>query len=268
MYLVTVIFNLFTPTGNMATAKVTKTMTSSQITTPSQADAEFAILMMKIVKELQQNENENLATMKTICSYLRIGEDSGISLFNENQLEEIKACTNITDLFTAKLHHCWKWDNISSLKMIIQSLNSDACKKLLDQFEEKIDATMKLQSIYNHCKEENKALPDGFVKMVAIIKNKMFSTITKKEFDELTQFFSDKCGVYPCVMSLWQVSPFNSIMLEWLVPTTAVEHMEDNSLKNVDKFVMKSCLYLKISSKIIFDHRNPTVEVRKFIYVD
>ena len=149
--------------------------------------------------------------------------------------------------------------------MIIQSLDSDVCMKLIDQFEKKIDARMKLQDIYKHCEEENTTLPDGYDKMVAIINNKLFSTITRKDFDELTQFFSDQCGVYPFVMSLWKVSPFNSIVLEWLVPTTAVAHMVDNSLKNVDVFIMKSCLCLKISSKIIFDHRYLTVQVRKFI---
>ena len=85
MCLVTVIYNLFTFTGNTATAKVMKTVTSSQITTPSQAGTEFAILMTKIVKELQQNEDENLVTIKSICSFLTIGSDSGTLLFNENQ---------------------------------------------------------------------------------------------------------------------------------------------------------------------------------------
>ena len=226
------------------------------ITTPTRASAEFGILMNKIIKELQQKENDNLDSMKCICAYFTIGKDSEILLFDDNQRAAIEACKEIKTLFTDNLRYCWKWNDIHSLKMIMQSLNSDVCMKLIDQYEKKIDVKMKLEDIFKHCEKENTILPEGFHKMVAIIKGKIFSAITEEEYDELTQFVSKQCGVYPYLMTLWKVSPFNSIVLEWIIPFTAVSFMVETSKKNINLFAEETFLYLKISSTVIFNHRN------------
>ena len=246
---------LYLHTGSSMTTQVPNKV-SPLITTPTQASTEFGILMNKIISELQRNEDDNLETIKCICVYFTISKDSDILLFDDNQREAIEACTKIKKLFTDNLRYCWKWNNIDSLKMIMQSLDSDVCMRLIDQYEKKIDAKMKLEDIFKHCEKENTTLPEGFHKMVAIIKGKIFSTITKEEYDELTQFVSKQCGVYPYLLTLWKVSPFNSIVLEWIIPFTAVAFMVETSKKNINLFAKETFLYLKISSSVILNHRN------------
>ena len=239
------------------TTERVKHQTISVITSPTSASAEFGILMSKIIRELQQNEDDNLDRIKCVCCFLTLGGNSDILLFNDDQREAIEACAKIRTLFTEKLRNCWKWNDISSLKMIIQSLNnSDVCMRLIDQYEKKIDVQMKLKEIYIHCEEEHQSLPQGYHKMVAIVNNKMFSTITIEEHDKLKQFISRHCGVETYVMSPSKVLEYSSVLLEWLIPITAVAHMVEVSQRNVDEFTREAFMFLKISSKVIFDYRN------------
>jgi len=77
--------------------------------------------MSKLIIELQKEEDYNLSVIKNICSFFTISNDSDILLlFNDNQREEIEACTKIRTLFTDKLRSCWKWNDFATLKMIIQ----------------------------------------------------------------------------------------------------------------------------------------------------
>jgi len=126
----------------------------------------------------------------------------------------------------------------------------------IDKYERKTNAKMKLKDIYQHCQEENVTPPEEYHKMVAIVDKKIFSAITMEEYDELRQFIAKSCGVKPCVMSLSKVSPFDSILLEWFIPITAVSHMVEISKCNVNNFISAALLYLKISSTVIFDHRS------------
>ena len=238
------------------TVSVAITNTSSVIMTPGQAATEFAILMAKLIKELQHNEHENLEDIKSICSFLTIGRNSDKPLFNDDQHKAIEACKELKTLFRNAFRHCWKWNNITTLKMIIQSLDSDKCMELIDQYENKIDARMKLEHIYEHYKKEDLTPPEEYHKMVAIISNKVFSTITKEEYDDLRQFTAEYCGVYPCVMSLSNVSPFNSLLLEWFISSNAVQYMVEISKRNVVNFTNAAFVFLKISSTVIFDHRS------------
>jgi len=237
-------------------AKPTMNSTSPVITTLGQASTEFAILMSKIIKELQQNEDDNLEAIKSICCFLTIGSNSDILLFNDDQRNAIEACSKLTTLFRGRLRNCWKWNNIATLKMIVQSLGSDVCMELIDQYEKKLDAKMKLKDILEHYEEENLTPPEEYHKMVAIINNKLFSTITKKEYEELKQFISEHCGVEPYVMSLSRVSPYDSLLLEWFVPATVISHMVEVAKSNIVSFTKATFVYLKISSTVIFDHRS------------
>ena len=92
--------------------------------------------------------------------------------------------------------------------------------------------------------------------MVAIIDKKIFSSITKEEYDELKQFISQHCGVEPYVMSPFsKASPFSSVVFEWFIPVSAVPYMIETTKTNVIMFTKGMFLYLKISSTVIFDLR-------------
>jgi len=226
------------------------------ITTPHQASSEFAILLMDIINELEKNESKNLEKIKGVCSFLTIKDDPGVLLFNEEQKEAIDACDNIRTLLTKNLRVCWRWDDFTLLKVLVQSLeSSENCEMMLNQFEQKLDNQMKLQQIYEHCIQEKRNVPDGYNKMVAIVRGKIFSRITKEEYDALQQFIVTHLGVKPYVIPPFYKAADSSLVLEYFVPITANSHMIDTAVKNMDEFVKASFVYLKISLTVIFDLR-------------
>ena len=232
-------------------------LSSNVIFTPEQASVEFGILLANILKELSKNEVENLDLIKVVCSYLTVKGDPSALFFNKEQQEAIDACGNIKILFTKNLRHCWRWDDFSFLKKVIQSLDSsDRCERLLHQYEEKLNIQMKLQDIYEHCQQQKQELPKGYHKVVAIVQEKIFSRITLEEYRELKDFITQNCKVPPYVISPFIKARVSSLLLEWMVPLTAVSHMIEMATMNANVFITQNFVYLKISSTVIFDKRN------------
>lgn len=236
--------------------KIDTTVSSNMIFTPEQASIEFGILLANILKELSKNEVENLDLIKVVCSYLTVKGDPSALLFNEEQQEAIDACGNIRTLFKKNLRHCLRWDDFSLLKTIVESLDLPHCVKLIDQFEKKLYSKMKLKEIHEQCKQESKDLPAGYHKMVAIVTKKSFYHITLEEYRELKEFILHHCKVEP-----YTVSPFiniltGSLLLEWLIPSTAVSHMIEMATMNANVFITQNFIFLKISSNVILDTRH------------
>ena len=225
--------------------------------TPEEASAEFGFLLGNIIKELSKNETENLELIKDMCSCLTVKGDPSTLLFNEDQQEAINACGNIRTLFRKKLRYCWRWDDFSFLTNIVQSLDSsDHCLHLIHQYEKKIYSKMKLRDIHEYCIQQSKDLPEGYHKMVAIIKNKSFLRITLEEYRKLKEFISQHCKVESYTISHFTEAWFGSLLLEWFVPSTAVSHMIKMATINANVFITQSFVYLKISSTVIFDKRD------------
>ena len=127
-----------------------------------------------------KDEVENLETIKDICSFLTIKDDPDTLLFSEEQQKAIDACNKIRILFRKHLRGCWRWDDFSLLKVIIQYLDSERCNEMLSQYELKFYYEMKLKEIYEHCKGTQE-FPKEYHKLVAVVHNKIFSRITKEE---------------------------------------------------------------------------------------
>ena len=53
-----------------------------------------------------------------------------------------------------------------------------------------------------------------------------------------------------------KASPLSLIIIEWFIPNNAVSCMIEIAKSNVRTFPKKIFQYLKISSTVIFDHRN------------
>ena len=230
--------------------------TSPLITTPHQASTEFGILLSNIIRELKRNETENLETIKTVCPCLTIKDDPNTLMFNEEQQEKIEACDSIRIMFTKNLHGCWRWDDFSLLKTLVQSLEtSDRCKIMLEQYEQKLDSQMKLHEIYHYCMTEKQDIPEGYDKMVAIIQNKIFHHITKEEYDEIKQFIVQYCGVNSYVILPLHRAAVSSLLLEFIIPLTAVSHMMEIALRNTEEFLKKGFVYFQISSTVVLDAR-------------
>ena len=224
--------------------------------TAEQASAEFAILLQQILKELKKNENDNLELLKIMSSTLTVKNKSGVRMFSDSELEGIYACDNINTLLVVKLRHCYRWDDHSMLTLLMKNINSQECLKLLQLFEFKMYSQIKLQQICEQLSEGSSRIPDCYDKMIAIV-DKIFSDITKEEYDELKQFISQHCGVEPYVMTPFsKASPFSSIVIEWSIPINPVSYMIRTANRNAHVFTKEIFVYLKISSTVIFDHRD------------
>ena len=237
---------------------------------PTYARAEFAVLVNKISEQLQQNEAENLDFIQGMCSHLTIEvheENSDVLLFDDDQLCAISECTKIKTLFRTKLRHCWRWDDFSFLKAIVQAVGCPISDSLLKQYEQKLDSTMKLQKIHELCEQENCNLPEGYEEMVAIISNKLFYQITKEDYDKIKQFTSEHCRVKPYVLLPFKRVSSSSLRIVWSIPSSAVSYMIYMATINVYSFINKSFVYLKISSTVIINQRSCDVSYRS-IYCD
>ena len=226
------------------------------IVTPEQASIEFGILLANITKQLAKNEVENLDLIKFVCSYLTVKDDPSTLFFNEEQRKEIDASSNLRTLFKENLRHCLRWDDFSLLKKIVESLDSPQCINLINQFEKKIYSRIKLKEIHEHCKQQSKSLPEGYHKMVAIVTNKYFLHITLEEYRELKEFILHHCKVDSYVMSPFTDLSIGSLLMEWIIPSTAVSHMIEMATMNANVFISENFIFLKISSTVIFDRRN------------
>ena len=226
--------------------------------TPEQASGEFGFLLAKIIKELSRNnEAETLESFKIVCSCLAVKDDPSTLLFNEEQQEVISSCNKIGTLLTKHLRHCWRWDDVSFLKRVFQSLDaedhSERCIQMISQYEMKIYSEMKLKEVHEYCRQENVVPPEGYHKMATIVKNKK---ITLEEYKQLKEFISQHCNVEPYVISPFTEASVGSLLLEWFIPLAAVPHMIKMATMNADIFIANTFVFLKISSTVIFDQRD------------
>ena len=209
----------------LVATKDTHSETLVQHGTPDEASVEFGILLNKIIIELEKDKTSNLETLKTISSTLTVRRNSDVRVFNDRQMEEIQACNDIRIILTDKLRHCYRWDDYSMLSMLMLSVNSENCLSLIKKFEVKINSKRKLQQIYEHCKQKGFECSEKYHKIVAIVDDKIFLNITLEEYLVLKHFVSKQCGVEDYVISPFIKASSSSLILEWYIPVTAVDHM-------------------------------------------
>ena len=233
----------------------TKKIETTLIINPNKAISEFVSIVSRIEEILMtSNEVKNLKAIKSICGYLPISNNSDKLMFTTEQLKEIDACSNIGEMFR-KLRFHLRWDDYFILTAIIVRLDSEECEELLETFESKIDCQMKLKEIFEKCKKHEQEIPKGFDKMVAIV-NKKYSRITKEEYDQLKCFITEHCGVESYVLSPFLNMSPSSLLLEWLVPSTAITHMVETATNNKHIFIKQSFVFLQIAAIVVLDIKN------------
>ena len=137
---------------------------------------------------------------------------------------------------------------------------------LLRNFEVKVNSEIKLQQIYEYCKQKSFEFSAEYHKIVAIVDDKIFSEITMKEYEILKHFVSEQCGVEDYIISPVTKIAVSSLILEWYIPVTAVAHMIKIASSNKVNFIKNCFLYLKISSTLILECRD-TVSALLYIAI-
>ena len=227
-----------------------------QFSTPNKVSIEFGGVLDEIVQELEKNEADNLRKLKAVSSTLTIGEAFEDHVFTETQLEEIQACSSIRTVLVIKLRCSYRWHDFSMLTVLMALMNSEKCLSLLEKFEVKVNSKVKLQKIYEYCKQNKAEFSEDYHKIVAIVDGKIFTQITHKDYDVLKHFVSEQCGVEDYVISPVVKITISSLILEWYIPVTATAHMIKIALINKVNFTKNCFVYLKISSTLILDHRD------------
>jgi len=213
-------------------------------------------LLGDILELLKKNEAKNLFIVKSICSSLTIKDDTDILFFNAEQLKEIEAYDDIAALFRQQFRYFWRWDDCTFLTIVVSKLKEGAaCIEMIQMYKNKLCSDIKLCHVYEQYKQEGCDIPDGYSKMVAIVKNRTYADITLKEYEELKEFISKHCGVETYVLCPFCKAGSHSLILEWCIPLPAVKHMVDTATKNTDVFITEGFLYLKILLYKIFDIR-------------
>ena len=223
------------------------------IINPNKAINEFATTVSKIEKILMASGNEvdNLDAIKSICAFLPVSKSSDKPMFTAEQLKEIDACSNVREIFRQFRFHL-RWDDHLILTAILDRLDSEECEELLGKFQSKIDCQMKLEQIFEECKKLKQEVPKGFDKMVAIV-NKKYFWITKEEYDQLKCFIAEHCGVESYVLSPFLNMSPSSLLLEWLIPSTAITHMVETATKHKHIFIKESFVFLQIATTIVLE---------------
>ena len=233
----------------------TKNKETTLIINPNKAISEFVSIVSRIEEILMtSNEVANLRAIKSVCGFLPISNNSDKLMFTAEQLKEIDTCSKIGEIFR-KLRFHLRWDDHLILTAIIDRLDSEECEELLGKFQSKIDCQMKLEEIFEECKKHKEEIPKGFNKMVAIV-NKKYSRITKEEYDQLKRFITEHCGVESYVLSPFLNMSSSSLLLEWLVPSTAITHMVETATNNKHIFIKESFVFLQIATTIVLDTKN------------
>ena len=237
------------------------------LNTPEEASAEFGALLASIIVELKKNEGRNLEQLKTMLSTLTLKDDSKTLMFSDKELEAIENCSSIRVLLVQKLRHHYRWDDFSLLRVLLSNLQSEnKCSEWLEMYEERLDCKMKLEYISEQCKIENRVFPDGYEKMVAIISNRNYYTITLEEYDELKHFVAKHCDIESYTMIPFLKASTSSLVLEWLISSTATLHAVKVASKNSELFFKEGFVYLRISANVIFDGRENVRSVFLFNY--
>ena len=148
-----------------------------------------------------------------------------------------------------------RWDDHLILTAILNRLDYEECEELLGKFQSKIDSQMKLEKIFEGCKVQKQGVPKGFDRMVAIV-NKKYSRITKEEYDQLKCFIAEHCGVESYVLSPFLNMSPSSLLLEWLVPSTAITHMVEAATRSKQIFIKGSFVFLQIATTVVLDYKS------------
>ena len=208
---------------------------------------EFENVLADVALELSKSNEQNLERVKNVCHSFTNGQ--GMPLLSQEDKDHISACESILDVFIVMQTH-WNWCSHHLLMIIIQQVKSPTVEEILRKFEEKIDNSMKLKTIYEKFKKQ---VPQEYCKMIAII-DKNYSEITLEEWLKIESLVSKYLNVPQPPSEIKQSQSIESV---WYVSTAAVESLKVKASQHKEVFCNESFIFLKVGDVIVFDTRGP-----------
>lgn len=204
---------------------------------------------VRAVENILDNNTKNFEVSKRFCLDLKIGDNSDILLFSDEQFVKINACSNFRQLFELLRPH-WTWKHYFILEHIISHAESKPAKDELEKYEKLMSSYFGLQLVSDKYSPDE--LPDDYIQM-SIIVDKPYKEFTLKDFIDLRNFIFKHMDIKPYVARPFIKFLFSSLRLEWYILRKAVPHMTKMINKNFKKYVENFIVYIKIDQTVILD---------------
>ena len=210
---------------------------------------EFSALVADVAEILETSAN--LKKIKLVCCNITTPQKN--LLLSEKENTEIRASSSVFEIFYLLRGH-WRWDNHRLLFTLIKRAGSQKALERLSQFRNKIYYKQELNKIADCYQSENKPLPPGYTKMVAIIE-KDYTDFTVKECNELDKFLKDAFGgILPPTS---KIENSNSIKVTWYIPTEAVSWLLTKAYQAKEIFQLLSISYFEVDEVVIWKEKWP-----------
>ena len=214
---------------------------------------------MATIEELLDKKCRNkLKRSKQFCSHLTIGDNSGVLLFSDEQLQKIHTCSTFSELFAILRKH-WSCNNYSILTHIISFKKA---KKEAKLFEKRMALYQGMKIISEKFSPDN--IPEDYIRLKAII-NKPYQELSRKKFAELQKFIFRNLDVNEYIALPFIEFLFSSLHLEWYVLKKAAAHMSKMAKQNEEVFVSNSVVFIQVDQLVVLDCKAAEVDDKKEI---
>ena len=207
----------------------------------SSVDLLFLCLIDQVTKLLQANKLELLQQ----CKALKASDVHNISLFTDNQIEELVGCDsilmNLTSLFT--------WSNHSILKALAS--HSAEAVKLLNEFQSKLDPLQSITSYPVPCLYSNMIPTDTSTYTILAIRcNKELYLCTLQYVYDVQSAMIEKCDITQHCLQLLAVRSDPTI-LYWTIPKCVVDLINTNVPLHSEYLYSKGIQELVVYSELV-----------------
>ena len=221
----------------------------STVRTADPLSVQFSTFVATIEALLDKKCRNKLKQSKRFCSNLTISNNSGELLFDDEQLQKIKACATFSELFVILRKH-WSWEDYSILTHIISITGLKKAKAEAELFEKRMASYQGMKIISEKISPDN--IPQDYIRL-SIIIDKPYRELSLQNFTELHKFIFSNLDVNQYIALPFIKFLFSSLHLEWYVLKKAAPHMIKTAKLNEKVFVSNSVIFIQIDQFVVLD---------------
>ena len=256
-----------------STSSPTRLTNSSELSTVKTADplsVQFSTFVTTI-EQLIKNCNEKLEQSKLFCSNLTISDNSDELLFNDEQIQNINACTTFNELFAILRKH-WSWKDYSILTHIINITDLQMAKEELQLFKTRMGSYEGMKLLSENIAPE--AISHEYI-MLTVIIDKPYRELTLENFTKVRNFIFKYLDIKHYTTLPHIKFLFSSLQLEWYVLKKATSHMIKMAKQNEEVFIKNSVVFIQVDQSVVLDSttrdkkqlvRTTTVCIKNYVH--
>ena len=230
-------------------SRATGSSEQSTVRTADPLSVRFSTFVATIEALLDKKCRNKLKQSKRFCSNLTISDSSDELLFNDEQLQKIKACSTFSKLFVILRKH-WSWKDYSILTHIISITGLKKAKAEAELFEKRMASYQGMKIISEKISPDN--IPQDYIRLKIII-DKPYQELSLQNFTELRKFIFSNLDVNQYIALPFIKFLFSSLHLEWYVLKKAASHMIKMAKQNEEIFMNNSVVFIQIDQSVVLD---------------